>query len=194
MKYLPNILTVTRIFLTVGFILCFFQPQVGSIALASALFILASITDFYDGYFAKKYKCASNFGKIMDPIADKFLTLTAFLVFVLMGVFPLWIFYVIFVRELFVTGTRLFAIRKGKYIAAEKAGKLKTVLQIILVLLILGFLMAQAGDLPFSWMAQGMPFWQSLIYIVLTLTLAVTVISGVSYLWNNRKILLTKFS
>ena len=139
-KRLPNLLTISRVFLAAGFIICILKSGMLYLVLATVLFILASITDYYDGYFAKKHNVVSNFGKIMDPIADKILMLTAFYIFVSMEIIPAWMFYVIFVREILVTGLRFWAIKKGTFLAAEKAGKYKTGLQITSVIVILLFL------------------------------------------------------
>lgn len=194
MKQLPNILTVSRIFLTLGFIYCVIQPGLWPVILATVLFSLASATDFYDGYFAKKYKLTSNFGKIMDPIADKFLMLSAFFIFVPMGFVPLGMFYVIFIRELFVTGTRLAAIRKGEFIAAEKAGKIKTALQVAVIFLILALLMFEESGITVQLRRNLGAVWLHAIDILLAITVLVTVISGLSYLWKNRKTLFSDFT
>src|SRR5205085_3411379 len=85
----------------------------------------------------------SNFGKIMDPIADKFLVLSVFFIFVQRNVIPYWMFYLIFIREVLVTGSRIIAIRRGQVLAAEKAGKLKTILQLFAIWLILLFVILQ---------------------------------------------------
>lgn len=193
-KQIPNILTVSRIFLAIGFIRCLWDPQASSIFLATVLFVLASLSDFYDGYYAKKYKLTSNFGKIMDPIADKILILSAFFMFVPTRLVPLWMFYVIFVREMFVTGTRLAAIRKGEFIAAEKAGKAKTVSQMTVILLMLGVLALQHTTAPFAARPQVEALGLQAVSVLMVVTVWLTLISGLLYLWNNRKILFSNFS
>ena len=186
---LPNILTLSRMILTVGFIYCLTQAGLSSIMLAIFFFTCASLTDFYDGYFAKRWNLISNFGKIMDPIADKFLTLAAFFVFARMHIVAEWMFYLILAREILVTGSRLFVMKRGQYLVAEKAGKWKTVLQIVAISVILIFLMLReasplipgGGVLNHNWL----PFWRMGINILMWLTVALTVLSGFSYLWNN---------
>ena len=190
---LPNILTLSRMILTVGFIYCLTQAGLSAIMLAIFFFTCASLTDFYDGYFAKRWNLISNFGKIMDPIADKFLTLAAFFVFARMHIVAEWMFYLILFREILVTGSRLFVMKRGRYLAAEKAGKWKTALQIVAISVILIFLMLReasplipgGGVINHDWL----PFWRMGINILMWLTVALTVLSGFSYLWNNRKIL-----
>ena len=188
---LPNILTLSRMILTVGFIYCLTKAGPWAILLAILFFTCASLTDFYDGYFAKRWNLMSNFGKIMDPIADKFLTLAAFFIFARMHIVAEWMFYIILAREILVTVSRLFAMKKGKYLAAEKAGKWKTVLQIVAITSILIFLMLrEAGPLlPGGNMInhEWLPFWQLGINILMWLTVILTLLSGISYLWNNRK-------
>lgn len=191
MRQLPNILTTGRIFLTIGFIQCLLQPGDQSILLAMLFFLLAMVSDFYDGYYAKKHQFITNFGKIMDPIADKFLILSAFFVFVPMGFVPLWIFYVIFVRETFVTGTRLAVIRKGEFIAAERAGKFKTALQMTVIFLMLGVLFIQQSGIRFSGKGLLERLGVHAVEMLLIATVWITLFSGLAYLWNNRHILLS---
>ena len=176
--------------LTVGFIYCLTKAGPWAILLAILFFTCASLTDFYDGYFAKRWNLTSNFGKIMDPIADKFLILGAFFIFARMHIVAEWMFYMILAREILVTGSRLLAMKQGRYLAAEKAGKCKTVLQIVAISVILIFLMLReasplipggGGVLNHDWL----PFWRMGINILMWLTVALTVLSGFSYLWNN---------
>ena len=191
---LPNLLTISRLALTVGFVFCLTKAGLGAISMAIVLFACASLTDFYDGYFAKRWNLSSDFGKIMDPIADKFLTLAAFFIFVRMHIIAGWMFYIIFTREMLVTSSRLLAMRKGQVLSAEQAGKCKTVLQIIAIAVILAFLMLrEAGPLILRDQAivqNWLQAWQVGINILMWLTVILTLVSGISYLWNNRKIFL----
>ena len=159
-------------------------------AIAVAVFTLASLTDFYDGYLARKYNVESDFGKLMDPIADKFLILAAFLAFVRMHLVDDWMVVLILGREIIVTGLRLFAITKGKVLAAEKAGKHKTVSQMVAIFAILGFIIVKELLTIFSkWSPAIEVWWRGGIDILMFITLALTLISGISYLWNNRKLI-----
>src|SRR5438477_9959193 len=115
---LPNYLTVARFILTFAFIFCVTHSGIVSAVSATLLFMLASWTDYYDGYYAKKYNLITNFGKLMDPIADKLLILSAFFIFAQRQLIPYGIFYLIFAREVMVTASRLKAIRQGKVLAA----------------------------------------------------------------------------
>lgn len=184
---LPNTLTILRIFLTVGFMFFILQKGLLAVVVASILFATAAFTDFFDGYYAKKHDLVSNFGKIMDPIADKFLILAAFYVFMHKHFVTEWMFYIIFAREVIVTGYRFMAMKGGKVLAAEKTGKYKTTLQIFAIFVILLFLIFQEVGLLSRWPGYLTIVWLNGIYIIMLFTVSLTLISGISYLWNNRK-------
>jgi len=185
---LPNKLTITRIILTVIFL--FFISQNGLVAtiIAALTFILAALTDFYDGYIAKKYNLISDFGKLMDPIADKFLILAAFIAFVRMQIVADWMVILIFGREVLITSLRLFAISKGKVLAAEKGGKQKTVSQIVVILTVLAFTIFRECGINQPWSFKLEAFWRCGIDVLMLITVALTLVSGLSYLWNNRRL------
>ncbi|MCB9770957.1 MAG: CDP-diacylglycerol--glycerol-3-phosphate 3-phosphatidyltransferase [Candidatus Omnitrophica bacterium] len=190
---LPNFLTVLRLFLTIGFTIYAQKSGLFAYALAAALFVIAAITDFLDGYIARKYKLFTNFGKIMDPIADKFLVLSAFFVFMIQGHIVSWMFFIIAGREFAVTVSRLLLMKKGKVLSAEKEGKLKTVLQMSAIIWILGFTLLQRSTSdPSSWVHQQFTLYWVYITTQLLMFCAVglTLYSGLKYFWNNRKILL----
>ena len=186
---LPNYLTVARFILTVAFIFCLTRSGIAAAVLATLLFMLASWTDYYDGYYARKYNLISNFGRIMDPIADKFLVLSAFFIFAQRQVIPYWMFYLIFAREVIVTGSRITAVVKGRVLAAEMAGKCKNLTQLFAIWIILLFIVFQeSGGVALQESYQR--GWLLVITALMVLTVALTVISGLSYFWNNRKIIL----
>ena len=187
MKNLPNVLTVTRLFLTAGFIFCLIHSGFWAMLAAVLLFMTACLTDYYDGYLAKELNLESNFGKIMDPIADKFLVLAAFFIFERMQIITPWMFWSIFLREVIVTGLRLAAICQGRVLAAEQAGKYKTISQLLAIYVILLFLAWQYTTLASSWSRD---LWLHGINILMLLTVSLTLISGISYLWNNRRTIL----
>lgn len=178
---LPNLLTVFRIFLTFIFIFFLYQDSLLSTILALLVFTLASLTDFYDGYYARKHNLITRFGKIMDPIADKFLILSAFFIFMHMHLIAAWMFVVICAREVIVTGLRLVAMRRGIALAAEGAGKLKTVLQIVSVYLIMIFAVMVQLSIDIQWYQ----FW--MIDMFMGAVVLITLWSGVSFIWKNRK-------
>lgn len=186
---LPNRLTIFRIVLTVIFIVLIGQSGVAAKAAAAAIFLLASFTDFYDGYYAKKHNLVTNFGKLMDPIADKFLILTAFFIFMSMHLIPPWMFVLIFIREAVVTASRLYAMRRGKVLAAETAGKIKTVLQLSAVFVILFFMISQESARYLAWDSTLNVRLYGGIYILMLAVVSVTLFSGISFLWNNRRVI-----
>lgn len=137
---LPNRLTLLRIVLIIPFIAFLLLSGNGSMffkILAFGVFMAASITDFLDGYIARKYNLISDFGKLMDPLADKILVLGALILFVELQYIPSWMVIVIISREFLVTGIRTLAASKGEVIAAGMSGKLKTTTQMIAILIII---------------------------------------------------------
>lgn len=185
-KRIPNALTVLRILLTPIFIVLVLMPGFLSKLLAAFVFIIAVSTDYFDGYFARKHNFMSNFGKLMDPIADKCLLLAAFFIFTKLHLIAFWMFVLIFAREGVITLVRLWAMTKGKILPAEKAGKYKTVSQMVTVVFILLFLILK--ELPFAFPGSGslLVSSQHLIYILMWIAVSLTLVSGILYLWQNR--------
>ena len=189
-KYLPNILTISRIVLTFIFIIFIFLKGIRPRIIGLILFSLASITDMYDGRIARKYNLVSDFGKLMDPIADKILVLGAFLTFVQLQLIPAWMVIVIILRESFITGFRLVALRQGKVLAAMDAGKYKTVSQMATIFIILIFLIFKEVMLARSLWSADMEFYSFAgITILMSITLALTIISGLSFVLRNKHLL-----
>ncbi len=187
---LPNKLTISRIVLTVLFVFCIRQEGLNFAIFATVIFILASLTDYFDGYFAKKYNLISDFGKLMDPIADKFLMLAAFLAFVRMHVIDEWAVMLILGREIAVTGLRFFALTKQKVLAAEKGGKHKTVSQVVAIFIILGFIIfKRSAIIVFGWSGEIEFWWEVGINVAMLVTVILTLTSGISYFWRNRKLI-----
>lgn len=184
----PNTLTMSRIILTVIFIVVMLAEGFIFKFLGAAIFFLASFTDWYDGYIAKKHKMVSDFGKLMDPIADKFLMLSAFLVFVKMGVVPVLAFLVIFGREVFITFMRLYAKNKGQILSAEKFGKYKTVSQFFCVGSILIYTVLRSADTTNSWSDVTISRWQEYIDFCIMVAVLMTLGSGISYYINNKNV------
>jgi len=134
---LPNKLTILRMIMIPVFLVVLYIPglgMAGNIA-AAAIFILASITDFLDGKIARKYNLVTNFGKFMDPLADKLLVCSALICFTSTGQLPAWITIIIIAREFIISGFRLIAADNGIVIAASYWGKFKTVSQMIMIIL-----------------------------------------------------------
>ena len=187
---IPNRLTVARIILTFIFLFFISRDGLAPVIIAAVVFLIASLTDYCDGYIAKKYNLVTDFGKLMDPIADKFLILAAFIAFVRMHIVDDWMVVVILGREIIVTGLRFFALTKGKVLAAGAAGKHKTVSQIVAIFFVLGFLIFRELLTSSShWSPAIAVWWQGGIDILMLVTVSLTLISGVSYLWNNRTLI-----
>lgn len=134
---LPNTLTMTRVLLIPFFIVFFYQSTLESSIVAAGIFSIASITDILDGYFARLRSEVTQFGKFLDPVADKLLILSALILLVGDKRVPSWVAIVIIGREFAVTGFRAIASSEGIVIAAENLGKYKTVLQIFAIILLI---------------------------------------------------------
>jgi CDP-diacylglycerol--glycerol-3-phosphate 3-phosphatidyltransferase len=196
---LPNKLTVSRFVLTAFFLCALFCPWQIPFrnTLALVFFCVASFTDFLDGKIARSRNLITNFGKLMDPLADKILTCSAFIAFVesthLHPGAPVkvaaWMVIVIVARELAITGLRLLAASKNVVLAAERFGKHKTISQIIAIIALL--VIDAKMEWP-SWLQNIFQGWSvAFTEIMLWLTVALTVASGLIYLWRNREIYLS---
>ncbi|MGX7014243.1 CDP-diacylglycerol--glycerol-3-phosphate 3-phosphatidyltransferase [Vagococcus silagei] len=185
---LPNKLTVLRIMMIPLFIVIAVAPlnwgvvYVGNAALfvtqivAAIIFAVASITDWLDGYLARKMKLVTNFGKFADPLADKMLVMTAFIVLVGQGRAPSWVVAIIVCRELAVTGLRLLLVEDGEVMAAAWPGKVKTATQMVAIILLL------IDNVPFNLM--HLPIAQIMLYTCLFFT----IYSGIDYFAKNKHI------
>ncbi|MBF0786920.1 MULTISPECIES: CDP-diacylglycerol--glycerol-3-phosphate 3-phosphatidyltransferase [unclassified Streptococcus] len=138
-EHIPNALTLGRILVIPIFILVLsVWDSLASHILAALLFALASLTDYLDGYLARKWRVVTNFGKFADPMADKILVMTAFIMLVEMGFAPAWIVAIIICRELAVTGLRLLLVENGgTVLAAALPGKIKTFSQMFAIIFLL---------------------------------------------------------
>lgn len=188
---LPNKLTVSRIVLAFVFVVLLELP--GSVllrSLALLVFLLASLTDFLDGWLAKTGNMITDFGRMMDPVADKILVLGAFLVFVQMGIVPGWMVVIIVAREAVVTGLRIGALSKGSVIPADEGGKHKMVSQVVSIVAILLFIIfREAGMKVFDFWTPGTErIYRDTIFVLMLVTTSLTIISGVSYLAKNREV------
>lgn len=173
---LPNKLTVLRVILIPFFVvsLLAFGGSVRTLRyLAAAIFIVASLTDMLDGKIARKYNLVTNFGKFMDPLADKLLVCSALICLIELGQIPSWMVIIIVSREFIISGFRLVAAEQGIVIAASYWGKFKTTFQMIAVILMI-------VNLPVLHMLTDACTWIALI---------LTVISLVDYIMKNHKVL-----
>lgn len=188
---LPNKLTMSRIVLTFIFMFFLFTRWPYGKLAALTTFIVASFTDYLDGKVAKRRGLISDFGKLMDPIADKILILAAFLAFVEMKLIPAWTVVIIIFREFIITGLRIFGIIKGHIVAASRAGKHKTVSQIVTVFFILIYLIIRQYCQNYGfWTDDVERFSKNGIFLLMLITVVLTIISGVSYLKKNKRLFL----
>ncbi len=176
---LANLITISRFLLAAILALLLMLPPSNSVGLiAFVVFAIAAISDWLDGYIARKYNLVTDFGKLMDPLADKVLVLTALIMLIPLGRIPAWIALLIIVREVVVTGLRGIASQKGVAVAASKTGKVKSTLQYIG----LGVLIFPASLLPF------IPLHQMGSFIIYIATV-ITVWSGIDYFYKLKKFL-----
>lgn len=181
---LPNKLTISRIFLTFVFMLFVLLRKPFFTYMSMIVFMIAVLTDYYDGKIARKLNIETNFGKLMDPIADKMLVFGAFLALVELKVIPAWMVVCIMSRELLITGLRLSAASKGIILSADKIGKHKTVSQFIAILSGLFYLILRD-----AFNVEILARYLFVVKIITFITVVLTLISGLSYLWNNRDLL-----
>jgi CDP-diacylglycerol--glycerol-3-phosphate 3-phosphatidyltransferase len=188
----PNKLTLSRFLLTGVFLIVIFSKIRFHESLALLLFSAASLTDYFDGKIARRDKIITNFGILMDPLADKILVCSAFIAFVDRDWMPAWMVVVIVGRELAITGLRLLAATKNVVLAAERFGKHKTISQIVSIIAVL--VMASyvewgvVGTSIFGFKIFGkpwvVPFTEASKWVAVLLTL----FSGIIYLWKNREV------
>lgn len=180
---LPNKLTMLRVILIPFFVL-FMLVNITGIDkwIALAIFIIASLTDLADGKIARKYNLVTNFGKFMDPLADKLLVCSAMIALIELGLIPAWIVIVIIAREFVISGFRLIASDNGVVIAASYWGKFKTTFQMIMVILMI----IQSGIAD---MNIALDWLNILTMIIMYIALALTIVSLIDYLCKNWKVM-----
>jgi len=176
--------------LTFAFLVFLFANGVIFKILALVTFLLASATDALDGFLAKKMNEITDFGKFMDPIADKILVLSSFIAFVGLGIIPAWMVVIIVMRELTITSLRIAGLGRGKVIAADYGGKQKMVSQILSIFAILVYIVfSEAGSARLSfWNYKVETVYSNGIFVLMLITVVLTIISGVSFLVKNRKL------
>ena len=166
-----NKLTLLRVVMIPAFLLVLYLDVPGASYWALAIFVAASLTDTLDGYIARHYNQVTDFGKFMDPLADKLLVMSAMAWFVEVAWMPAWAFFVVIARELAVTGLRLVAVEQGRVIAAAKSGKVKTACTMVGIILMLIFPNA------------------TLRLVCVAVILVTTIYSGIEYFVKNKDVL-----
>jgi CDP-diacylglycerol--glycerol-3-phosphate 3-phosphatidyltransferase len=191
---LPNKLTASRFVLTIAFLIAMFSQVPFHRTVALVFFVAAGISDFLDGQIARRRKLITNFGILMDPLADKIMVCSAFIAFVGLDWLAAWMAVVIVARELAITGLRLLAASKNVVLAAERNGKYKTISQIAAIIAILVLYAYREwgppGELIFGWHIgkETWVWWFS--EIAKWLAVILTFLSGWVYLWKNRALYL----
>lgn len=177
--------TLARIAMIPIFMVCLelSRDSLPMTAAALFVFILASVTDFIDGHIARKYNQVSDFGKFLDPLADKLLVISAMCIFCAWNIFPAWALMVVLAREFAVTGLRLIAVGNGRVIAAGWSGKVKTASTMVALCVLIVFWDVER----FGW---GIPAVVSQIirWVVIAVIVITTVISGVEYFVKNHDV------
>lgn len=188
---LPNQLTILRIILTPVFLYLFLSDDPQLIQISLIVFFVAALTDWYDGWLARKFNYISDWGKFWDPLADKILTSSAFMGFVFVGLLPLWMVLLIIIRDLVVTLLRVYAESRGFNFVTSYYAKWKTLLQMIflyyLLLLYVGIntpAVYQGNENLFKTITNS-----NAIYFVMLFITIITVHSGITYLLKNKHLI-----
>ncbi len=179
-KRIPNWLTFLRLILIPVFVAVLIEPTRSSLNLAAIIFVFAALTDYADGYIARRYKAISDFGKLFDPLADKILVMAALVMLVSLrddncvSLVPGWMVTLILARELWITGLRAFAAKDGTIVAAKSGGKVKSALQMVAILALLLY--------DYSFPFLGYRVTAQLIGLnILIVSLAFSYISAIDY-------------
>ena len=175
---LPNKLSVARVLCIPAIVTLLHFPEPACRIAAAVLFIIGCLTDFLDGRIARKRNLVTDFGKFIDPVADKLLVLTTLIMLIHLGLIPAWFVIVILCRELAVDGLRMVAVTKGQVIAAGPLGKWKTACQMVLISAMLVLNLSLARSWPLAMLAG--------------IVILLTIVSGVDYFVRNRSVLAEK--
>ena len=183
---IANSLTLFRIALTPIFIIFLFYEHPNAKLWALMVFLVASITDALDGYFARKHDQVTEQGRFLDPLADKILILSALISFAVLEIIPFWMVGLIIFRDLFITGLRVVMNNKGFQMITSNIAKAKTSFQVVIIVSILLYL--GSARLPFDWSADYIQLIREyeLIYYLTLLITVFTVFTGIAYIYDNR--------
>lgn len=166
-----NKLTMLRVILIPVYLVVWYLNMETSAYWALAVFVVASVTDFADGYVARHYNQVTTFGKFMDPLADKILVITAMIWFASVGMLPVWALVIVVAREFAVSGLRLIAVDNGRVIAAAWSGKVKTFSTMVCLCL------------------MHLPIPEVLVQVCVWVIVITTVYSGIEYFWKNKDVM-----
>jgi CDP-diacylglycerol---glycerol-3-phosphate 3-phosphatidyltransferase len=184
-----NRITLGRLVLTVLFVLALNSSWNYARTAALVIFLIAGLSDFADGEIARRYGNVTNFGKLMDPLVDKIMMAAAFISLVPLKAIPAWAATAVVARDFLITGLRMMATAKGRVLPAERLGKHKTSWQIVTVvffLLLLSALELHYADIHSDWWRRA---WQDAGPILIWVTVALTIFSGLGFAWKNRELI-----
>ena len=184
-----NRLTLSRLALTVLFVVLLSSSWPYARTAALVIFLIAGITDFIDGEIARRYGVITNFGKLMDPLVDKIMVAAAFISLVPLKAVPAWAATTVVARDFLITGLRLMASSKGRILPAESLGKQKTSWQIVTIVFFLALLsiaeLYHANETSIWWRRA----WSEAGPVLIWITVVLTIYSGLGYAWRNRDVL-----
>lgn len=186
-----NRLTLGRLGITILFVIVLNSSWDFGHTAALILFIIAGVTDFFDGEIARRYQWVTNFGRLMDPLVDKIMIAAAFISLVPLKAIPAWAATIVVARDFLVTGLRLMASSKGEVLPAERLGKHKTSWQIVTVVFFLALLTLRElryADVETAWWQRA---WREGGAALVWITVALTLYSGLGYAWRHRAVVAT---
>ena len=186
---LPNALTIFRVILTPLFIYLLFSSSTYSNFYALIIFILASVTDAFDGYYARKYNIETEFGNFLDPLADKILVSSAFISFYLLDLIELWMVVVILSRDFFITFLRIVMKKNGQSLKTSRIAKSKTAVQLILIIFILIFLALEKMEASMFSLLGNIILEYNIVYKATFIVSIFTFYTGFRYFQNNYDII-----
>jgi len=184
-----NRLTLSRLLLTVLFVVALNSSWQYARTTALIIFLIAGVTDFVDGEIARRYAWVTNFGKLMDPLVDKIMMAAAFISLVPLKAVPAWAATTVVARDFLITGLRMMASAKGKILPAERLGKQKTSWQIVTVIFFLGLLSLSELRYVDARSAWWFGAWHEAGRVLVWITVALTVYSGIGYAWRHRELI-----
>ena len=184
-----NRITLSRLLLTVLFVIALNSSWNYARTAALVIFLIAGLTDFIDGEIARRYGVVTNFGKLMDPLVDKIMVAAAFISLVPLKAVPAWAATTVVARDFLITGLRLMASAKGQVLPAETLGKQKTSWQIVTIIFFLALLaiaeLRYANETSSWWLRA----WNDAGPVLVWITVALTIYSGLGYAWRNRELI-----
>tara|TARA_Y100001970_G_scaffold183875_1_gene223616 strand:- start:228 stop:824 length:597 start_codon:yes stop_codon:yes gene_type:complete len=186
---LPNALTIFRVILTPLFIYLLFSSSTYSNFYALIIFILASVTDAFDGYYARKYNIETEFGNFLDPLADKILVSSAFISFYFLDLIELWMVVVILSRDFFITCLRIVMKKNGQSLKTSRIAKSKTAVQLILIIFILIFLALEKMEASMFSLFGNIILEYNIVYNATFIVSIFTFYTGFRYFQNNYDII-----